>query len=66
MADTIYPVQIQADNIDAAESQAVCMCHVFDIKAQVCVLAALQKQYLHVIAWDKHGNKDFEYDNRRA
>jgi len=28
-----YPVQIQADNEDANDSQAPCMCHVFDIKA---------------------------------
>jgi hypothetical protein len=64
MADKIYPVQIQADNMDANDSQCVCMCHVFDIHGQVTMLAALQKQYLHVIAWNVNGEVIDTYDNR--
>ena len=59
-----YPVQIQADNQDANDSQAPCMCHVFDIKAEITMIAALQKQYLHVVAWDVSGNVRHTYDNR--
>ena len=59
-----YPVQIQADNENANDSQAPCMCHVFDIKGEITMLAALQKQYLHVIAWDVNGEVRHEYDNR--
>ena len=64
MNDSIYPVQIQADNIDANDSMVPCMCHVFDIKGEITIMAALQKQYLHVIAWNVKGEKLGEYDNR--
>lgn len=59
-----YPVQIQADNQDAGDSQVSCMCHVFDNWGLITVFEALTKQYLHVIAWDCEGNKTKEYDNR--
>lgn len=59
-----YPVQIQADNCDAADSQVDCMCHVFDVRGLITVRDALQKQYLHVIAWDIDGNQVSLYDNR--
>jgi hypothetical protein len=59
-----YPVQIQADNIDANDAMAPCMCHVFDIKGEITMLAALQKQYLHVLAWDANGALRHTYDNR--
>lgn len=59
-----YPVQIQADNAEANDSQVACMCHVFDRDGLITLREALQKQYLHVIAWDCDGNKAFEYDNR--
>lgn len=64
MSDKIYPIQIQADNQDANDSQCPCMCHVFDIKGETTMLAALQKQYRHVIAWNVKGEKIHEYDNR--
>lgn len=64
MASSIYPVQIQADNQDANDSHCVCMCHVFDVKAEITIINALQKQYKHVISWDNEGNKLHEYDNR--
>ena len=64
MANPGYPVQIQADNHDANDSQIDCMCHVFDRQGLVTVFEALCKQYLHVIAWDCDGNKAKEYDNR--
>ena len=60
----MYPVQIQADNIEANESMAIVMCHVFDIRGEIMVFEALTSKYLHVIAWDNHGNKIREYDNR--
>lgn len=60
----LYPVQIQADNEDAEDALCVCMCHVFDVRAEVTMLAALQKQYLHVVAWGPNGEKTHEYDNR--
>lgn len=59
-----YPVQIQADNVDAADSQVHCMCHVFDVHGLITVRDALQKQYLHVVAWDVDGNQVSLYDNR--
>jgi hypothetical protein len=59
-----YPVLIQADNEDAADSRVPCMCHVFDNPGAVCVFAALAKQYLHVISWDSLGNKLREHDSR--
>lgn len=62
--DKTFPVQIQADNQDANDSHCVCMCHVFDVRDEVCLLTALSKQYLHVIAWDANGEKVYEYDNR--
>ncbi len=61
---TIYPVQIQADNQDANDSSAVLMCHVFDVRSEVTLLAALQKQYLHVVAWNVKGELTHKYDNR--
>jgi hypothetical protein len=64
MSNSIYPVQIQADNEDANDSHCFCMCHVFDVKAEITIINALQKQYLHVISWDSMGNKLDEYDNR--
>jgi hypothetical protein len=62
--ETTFPVQIQADNQDANDSYCVCMCHVFDIRSEITILAALQKQYKHVIAWDKNGQVRHTYDNR--
>jgi hypothetical protein len=59
-----YPVQIQADNSDAADSMVACMCHVFDVNGLITVRDALQKQYLHVVAWDVDGNQVSLYDNR--
>lgn len=59
-----FPVQIQADNVEANEGQAPCMCHVFDDAGKVCVFQALQAKYLHVIAWDADGNVVDTYDNR--
>lgn len=64
MADKLYPVQIQADNLDADDSNAACMCHVFDISGEVTVISALSKVYRHVIAWDAQGNVIYTYDNR--
>lgn len=59
-----YPVQIQADNFDAADSMVACMCHVFDVNGLITMRDALQKQYLHVVAWDVDGNQVILYDNR--
>ena len=61
---TLYPVQIQADDIDANDAQVACMCHVFDIRGEVTMLNALQKQYRHVISWNAAGAVLSEYDNR--
>ena len=59
-----YPVQIQADNSDAGESDVVCMCHAFDQAGYVTVFGALARAYLHVIAWSAEGEKLREFDNR--
>jgi hypothetical protein len=59
-----FPVHIQADNDEAADGQVPCMCHVFDEKGLVTVCQALQKQYLHVIAWDADGCIVSTYDIR--
>lgn len=64
MAFPEYPVQIQADNTDAEDSQIDCMCRVIDQRGLVTVFEALCKQYLHVVAWDCDGNRAKEYDNR--
>lgn len=60
----LYPVQIQADNEDARQSGASVMCHVFDVRSEICMLAALQKQYMHVVAWNPNADETFVYDNR--
>lgn len=59
-----YPVQIQADDSNAADSMVACMCHVFDVNGLITIRDALRKQYLHVIAWDVDGNQVSLYDNR--
>ena len=61
-----YPVQIQADNHNADDSTVASMCHVFDVQGLITVRTALEKQYLHVIAWDCDGNQLSLYDNRPA
>lgn len=60
-----YPVQIQADNENAKDGMVPCMCHVFDERGAVCMYQALERQYLHVVAWDASGTLVHEYDNRR-
>ena len=64
MAYPGYPVQIQADNVNADDSRADVMCHVFDRKSLRRVFAAMMEVYLHVIAWDCDGNIVEQYDNR--
>ena len=64
MVDRLYPVQIQADNMDADDSCCSCMCHVFDIKGEITIINALMREYRHVIAWDKEGKVIYTYDNR--
>lgn len=59
-----FPVQIQADNMQADDAMCPTMCHVFDLKGLITISAALQKQYLHVIAWDAEGEMIQQYDNR--
>jgi len=60
----MYPIQIQADNENAADAVVACMCHVFDGYGKTTVFNALSKQYRHVVAWDKDGKLVDEYDNR--
>lgn len=59
-----YPVQIQGDNTDANDTFVCCMVHVFDLNSERNAIAALTKQYLHVVAWDVAGLLIYEYDNR--
>lgn len=60
----LYPVQMQGDNMDANDSHALCMLHVFDIRGEIEAFEMLSKRFLHVIAWDASGNVLREYDNR--
>ena len=64
-AENLYPIQVQADNINAAESNALIMCQVFDVMSETGIYNALSKAYLHVIAWDKNGIEIYQYDNRK-
>lgn len=59
-----FPYQIQADNINAEESQATIMCHVFDDRSHESLCRTLCKSYAHVVSWDSEGILLFKYDNR--
>lgn len=60
-----FPIQVQADNDNAQRDNVSCMCHVFDAEGAATIYQALERQYLHVVAWDAFGNLVHEYDNRR-
>lgn len=59
-----FPVQIQADDAQADDSQAPCMCHVFDRQGLTTVFNALAARYCHVVAWDADAQVVSVYDNR--
>ena len=59
-----FPVQIQADDMQADDSQALCMCHVFDRQGLTTVFNALAARYCHVVAWDADAQVVSVCDNR--
>lgn len=59
-----FPLQFQADIINAHDPNASVLCHVFDDRSAKLLFEALQKYFLHVVVYNSEGYLIREYDNR--